>query len=526
MRGVLKTLLAAVMLMPVLTAPAATPSKPNIIIIYGDDVGFGDLPCYGGSRLQTPNVDRLARAGLRFVNGYATSATCTPSRFSILTGEYAFRKNGSGVLPGDAALLIPPSSMTTPAILQRAGYTTAAIGKWHLGLGARRGAQDWNGELKPGPLEVGFDHCFIIPATPDRVPCVYVQEHHVFNLDPSDPIQVSYRGPLPGEVTYKTIDPAKLKMISGDPGHRDAVINGLGRIGYMTGGMSALWKDDDIEEVLAKQAVNFIEKEKDHLFFLYYASHDVHVPRVPNERFAGQTGMGPRGDELAEFDWAVGQILSTLDRLKLTDNTLVILSSDNGPVLNDGYKDDAKQKLGDHQPAGNLRAGKYSIFDGGTRVPFIVCWPGKVQPGVSKALVSQVDLAASFAALTGQKLGPDDAPDSQDELPALLGQSPTGRESLMEFDQRYELALRAGDWKYVLPGQTVDGLGPHTRVKIPEPGFLFNLANDPGEKTNLAGEYSERTADMAARLSKLEAHIPRRAAAASALTNNVDSGDD
>ena len=528
MRINFKIWLAVALFLPIPTFSAESSCKPNIIIIYGDDVGYGDLPCYGGSRLQTPNVDRLAHNGLRFVNGYATSATCTPSRFSILTGEYAFRQKGSGVLPGDAALLIPPGSLTTPAILQRAGYTTAAIGKWHLGIGAKAGAQDWNGELKPGPLEVGFDHCFIIPATPDRVPCVYVQDHHVFNLNPSDPIQVSYRGPLPDEVTYQTIDPAKLKMTSGDRGHRDAVINGIGRIGYMTGGKSALWKDDDIEEVLAKQAVSFIEKEKEHPFFLYYASHDIHVPRVPNERFVGQTGMGPRGDELAEFDWAVGQILSTLDRLRLTDNTLVILSSDNGPVLNDGYEDNAKQKLGGHKPAGNLRAGKYSIFDGGTRVPFIVCWPGRVQPGVSKALVSQVDLAASFAALTGQKLGPDDAPDSQNELPALLGQTSTGRDSLVEYTQTgsAKRALRAGDWKYVLPGQTVDGLGPHTQVKIPAPGFLFDLANDPGEKTNLAGAYPGKTAIFSNQLSKLASQFPHRPNAASAVTNNVDNGDD
>ncbi len=515
MNKILPLPLAAALLCPVLPGLAAAP-KPNIVIIYGDDIGFGDLQCYGGSRVRTPNVDRLAREGLRFVNGYATSATCTPSRFSILTGEYAFRRKGSGVLPGDAALLIEPGSMTLPAILRRAGYATAAIGKWHLGLGAKRGAQDWNGVIKPGPLEVGFNHCFIIPATPDRVPCVYVQDHRVFNLDPSDPIHVSYRHALPGEVTYKTMDHRELVMTS-SAGHNNAVINGIGRIGYMTGGKAALWKDDEIEEVLAKQAVNFIESERNHPFFLYYASHDIHVPRVPNKRFVGRTGMGPRGDELAEFDWAVGQILKTLDRLKLTDNTLVILSSDNGPVLDDGYNDQANQLLGNHKPAGPLRAGKYSIFDGGTRVPFIVCWPGKVKPGVSQALVSQVDLAASFAALTGQRLGAGDCPDSQDVLPALLGQSPTGRQSLVEWDQGREKALRAGDWKFVLPGRTCDGLGPWKRVKIPAPGFLFNLADDPGEKTNLANTHPHKAAALAARLSEIDSQFPRHADPAAGL---------
>lgn len=501
--------LAAALLLPVFSTLAAAPQKPNIVLIYADDLGFGDLQCYGGSHVQTPNVNRLAQEGVRFVNGYATSATCTPSRFSILTGEYAFRQRGTGILPGDAALLIKPGSATTPAILQRAGYTTAAIGKWHLGIGSKTGAQDWNGELKPGPLEVGFDYCFIIPATPDRVPCVYVQDHRVFNLDPADPIAVSYRHPLPGEVTYKTIDHSQLEMTS-SAGHNQAVINGIGRIGYMTGGKAALWKDNEIETVLAKQAVDFIEKEKDHPFFIYYASHDIHVPHVPNEKFVGKTGMGPRGDQIAEFDWAVGQILDTLDRLKLTDNTLVILSSDNGPVLDDGYNDQANELVGDHKPAGPLRGGKYSIFDGGTRVPLIVRWPGHTKPGVSSALFSQVDLAATFAALTGQTLGPGDAPDSLNELPALLGQSETGRASLVEYDQGRERALRAGDWKFILPGQTIDGLGPWRDVKIPAPGFLFNLADDIGETNNLAPANPSRIATMTTSLSAITDKAPAR----------------
>lgn len=485
-----------------LALSAATPQKPNIVLIYADDIGYGDLQCYGGSRVQMPNVDRLAADGLRFVNGYATSATCTPSRFSILTGEYAFRQQGTGILPGNAPLIIPPGSTTLPAILQRAGYTTAAIGKWHLGLGSKTEPLDWNGEIKPGPLEVGFDHCFILPATPDRVPCVYVQDHRVFNLDPADPIRVSYQHPLPGEVTYKTIDHRQLKMIS-NAGHNNAVINGIGRIGYMTGGTAALWKDDEMETTLAKQAVDFIEKEKEHPFFLYYASHDIHVPRVPGKRFVGQTGMGPRGDQLAEFDWAVGQILQTLDRLKLTDNTLVILSSDNGPVLDDGYDDQANELLGDHQPAGPLRGGKYSIFDGGTRVPLIVRWPGQVNPGVSQALVSQVDFAASFAALTGQKLAAGDCVDSENLLPVLLGHSDKGRASLVEYDQRRERALRDGDWKFIPPGSTMDGLGPWRGVKILPPGSLYNLADDPGETNNLAASHAEKLQELHGRLTEV-----------------------
>lgn len=490
--------------LPLLAATTDARSRPNIVLINADDLGYGDLGCYGATRVKTPNVDKLAAESLRFTDGYATSATCTPSRFSLLTGEYAFRQQGTGILPGDAPLIIPPGSRTLPAILQQAGYVTAAIGKWHLGLGTGKTELDWNGDIQPGPLEVGFNHCFILPATPDRVPCVYVQDHRVFNLDPNDPIRVSYRHPLPGEVTYKTIDHRELKMVS-NAGHNNAVINGIGRIGYMTGGKSALWKDDEMEEVLSTRAVKFIEAEKDHPFFLYYASHDIHVPRVPNKRFAGKTGMGPRGDQIAEFDWAVGRILNALDRLKLADNTLVILTSDNGPVLDDGYNDEANELLGNHRPAGPLRGGKYSIFDGGTRVPLIVRWPGVVQPGVSRALVCQVDFAASFAALTGQKLGANEARDSENQLPTLLGESSVGRAGLVEYDQRREKALREGDWKYILPGETMDGLGPWRGVKIPAPGFLFNLASDPGETNNLAAAHPERMSALTARLAAVAA---------------------
>ena len=197
---------------------------PNIIIIYADDIGYGDLGCYGAKAVKTPNVDRLAKEGLRFMTGYCSSATCTPSRFSLMTGEYAFRQPGTGILPGDAALIIQPGRDTLPAVLKRAGYTTAAIGKWHLGLGEKGCKINWNGEIKPGPLEVGFDNCFIIPATPDRVPCVYVQNHRVFHLDPADPLQVSYQKPFPGEPTGRT-EHNSLKQDTKD--HLGAVLNGI-----------------------------------------------------------------------------------------------------------------------------------------------------------------------------------------------------------------------------------------------------------------------------------------------------------
>ena len=228
----------------------------------------------------------------------------------MLTGEYAFRQKGTGILPGDAKLIIEPGRPTLASMLKSAGYKTGVVGKWHLGLGA--GVIDWNGEIKPGPNEIGFDESFIMAATGDRVPCVYVRNHRIENLDPADPIQVSYQNPFPGEADGVR-DRASLKM-DWSHGHNQAVVNGVGRIGYMSGGRKARWTDETMAETFAKEAVAFIGRSKDQPFFLYFATHDVHVPRIVNPRFAGKTTMGPRGDAIAEFDWQVGQVLDAIER--------------------------------------------------------------------------------------------------------------------------------------------------------------------------------------------------------------------
>ena len=468
-----------------LMAVATPAAPPNIVLIYADDLGFGDVGCNGARPGLTPNVDRLARAGLNFTDAHCTSATCTPSRYALLTGEYPWRKRGTGVLPGDARLIVAPGRATLAGVLKAAGYRTGVVGKWHLGLGEE--ALDWNGEIKPGPLEVGFDESFIMAATGDRVPCVYVKDRRVVGLDPADPIEVRYDRPILGEPTGRA-NPDLLRLHPSH-GHDMAIVDGISRIGYMKGGKSARWKDEDMADTFTREAVAFLDRNRaTGPFFLYFATHDVHVPRVPHPRFVGKSGMGPRGDAIVEFDWSVGEILRALDRNGLAENTLVLLTSDNGPVIDDGYRDDAAAKLGDHKPAGPYRGGKYSKFEGGTRVPFLVRWPARVKPGTSNALMSQVDFLATFAALVGAPRPGPTAPDSRDHLAALLGDVIAGRESLIE--QGGGLAVRRGKWKFI-PGSNGPRKSPATDTELgndPSPQ-LYDLEADPGETRNLAGDH-------------------------------------
>lgn len=475
---------------------AQAPSKPNIVLIYADDVGFGDISANGATKIKTPNIDKIARQGLRFTNAHASSSTCTPSRFSMLTGWYAWRRQGTNIAPGDAALIIPADITTLPGMLQKAGYKTAAIGKWHLGLGPA-GGPNWNGDIKPGPLEIGFNYCFIMPATGDRVPCVYLENHRIVDLDAADPVQVSYKQKVGNDPTGKE-NPELLKM-KPSHGHDNTIVNGISRIGWMSGAKKARWIDEDLADVLTGRAINFIEKEKSHPFFVYLATHDVHVPRVPNARFAGKSGMGARGDAILQLDWTVGEILKTLDRLKIANNTLLIFTSDNGPVLDDGYQDEAVTKLNGHTPAGPLRGGKYSAFDAGTRVPLLIRWPGKIKPAtVSDALTSQLDFYASFARLTGHKITRNNAPDSYDALDVLLGKSKMNRINLVEHALNGTLSLIKGDWKYIEPSKGPK-LMKETNIEsgyAPKPQ-LYNLKTDIGETKNVASDNASQVAEMA-----------------------------
>lgn len=484
------------------TEEAVAKTQPNVIIILADDIGYGDLGFNGEKTIQTPNADRLASQGIRFTDAHAVAATSTPSRYSLLTGQYAWRRNDTGIATGDAGMVIRPEQTTLADLFHDSGYTTGAVGKWHLGLGDKAGSQDWNGFITPGPKDIGFDYSYIMAATGDRVPCVYVENQRIANLDPNDPIEVSYKEPFPDEPLGKD-HPELLTVLkpSLNHGHDMAIVNGISRIGYMKGGKSALWVDENIADSITNKAVRFIENNKDNPFFLYFATNDIHVPRVPHPRFVGSTSMGARGDAIMEFDWSVGQILETLDRLGLTENTLIILTSDNGPVVDDGYADKAVELLGDHRPWGDFRGGKYSCFEAGTRIPFIVSWPAQIKPAVSDALVSQIDLFASFAGLLDQSIPENVAPDSRNQLDVLTGKTSQGRDYIIE--QAGSLSVSTADWKYISPN---DG-SPYNALTNTELGNnkdpqLYNLKQDIGEKINLAAQEPEKLAELKAILEK------------------------
>lgn len=461
--------------------------KPNVIVIMADDVGYGDLSCNGGNTVRTPNVERLANSGMRFTDAHSVAATSTPSRYSFLTGHYSWRREDTGIAPGDAGMIIRPEQFTVADLFEDNGYATCAIGKWHLGIGDKTGEQNWNEKITPNLADIGFSHSYIMAATADRVPCVYIENGKVANYDASAPIEVDYNKPFPGVPTGKD-NPELLYNLKPSHGHDQAIVNGISRIGYMKGGGKALWKDEFIADSIVSHAVEFIKSHKDKPFFLYCATNDIHVPRFPNERFRGKSGMGYRGDAILQFDWTVGQLLDVLDELGLTEKTLVVLTSDNGPVVDDGYKDRAVELLGDHRPWGPYRGSKYSNFEAGTRIPFIVSWPGKVKKGVSSALISQIDFLGTMAEMLGTTLNAEQKKDSKGYLTSWLGKSKKGRDYVVE--SAGALSVSDGEWKYITPNNK-RAFNTNTSVETGNyPSVqLYNLKNDLGEKHNVADQH-------------------------------------
>jgi len=467
--------------------------RPNIVFILADDLGYGDLSCYGAEKIRTPNIDTLANQGVSFTDAHSECSTCSPTRYGLLTGRYCWRTwLKYSALSTSAPLLIEEGRMTVASLLKSAGYSTSIVGKWHLGFGreddfaenrkgppnyweTRHGGPNWNGELKPGPLEVGFDHAYVIPVANSFPPYVIVENHHVEGLRKDSPI---------GKLESKNN-------------------------GRMEGGEGARWKDEELVDKMTSKLVSQLEgfTKKKEPFFLYYAPHQPHWPHRPNARFKGTSQVGAYGDVIQELDWSVGQLLNTLDRLGLTENTLVIFSSDNGP---DGF---GRPRNG-HWPRGRvMRGGKGDIPEGGHRIPFLARWPGKIKPGTRSAeTICLTDMLATFAGLTGKSLPPGAGPDSYNVLPALLGRKLPDPERLLVMCSggMGALSIRAGKWKFI------DGQGdcgyreftskrPHPAPKPGDPpGQLYNLEKDLGETTNLYTQYPEIVQQLKQLLEKIK----------------------
>ncbi len=492
---------------------AAQPSasRPNVILLVADDLGYGDLSCYGATRVSTPHVDRLAENGVRFTDAHACASTSTPSRYALLTGEYPFRRKGTDVAAGNAGMIVRPEQYTVADAFKQAGYTTGAIGKWHLGLGDRTAGQDWNGKLDKDLADIGFDYHYIMAATADRVPCVFIENGRVANYDASAPIEVSYRQNFEGEPTGRT-NPELLTKLRPSHGHDHSIVNGISRIGYMRGGGKALWEDENIADSITDRAKRFIERNAAGPFFLYLCTNDIHVPRYPHDRFRGKSPMGLRGDAILQFDWTVGEITATLQRLGLADNTLIILTSDNGPVLDDGYDDRAEELVGNHRAAGPWRGGKYSAFEAGNTVPFIVSWPDGVQRrGESDALVSQIDCLASLAALIGTPVAENAAPDSRNQLDTWLGRSDAPCPFAVSMAANHTLSVRTEAWKFIEPrgGEAVISWGPKIETGYSSVPQLYDMQRAGDERQNVAEELPGTVEQFGALVKRLRSGLQR-----------------
>ncbi|MCK4998411.1 MAG: sulfatase-like hydrolase/transferase, partial [Anaerohalosphaera sp.] len=418
-----------------LSFKASGKSKPNIIIINADDLGYGDLGCYGATKVKTPNIDSLAKQGRIFTDAHSASAVCSPSRYGLLTGQYPLRRNLWGPIGTSQPLAIDTKLLTLGGLMQDAGYDTACIGKWHLGFGKEK--TNWNGDLKPGPLELGFDYYFGLPMVNSGPPFVYVENHRVVGLDPADPF-------VEGKESVTQKWPAK---------------GGYKRIG---GARKAheLYKDEEVGTTFKDKAIEWMEQRSGTKpkkpFFLYMATSNIHHPFTPAPQFKGTSKCGLYGDFIHELDWMVGEILTAVEKMDQTDNTLIIFTSDNGGMLNHGGQD--AWRAG-HRLNGNLLGFKFGVWEGGHRIPLIAKWPGKI-PANSKSghLLSHIDLMATFAAIVNRPLKNGEGIDSINQLETLTGTpgSPVREQLVLSPNSPSHLAIRKGKWVYI-PAQNEGG---------------------------------------------------------------------
>ena len=501
-----------------LSATASAEEKPpNVVFIFADDLGYGDLSCYGATKVQTPNIDKLATEGRRFTDAHSASAVCTPSRYGLLTGEYPFRgKGGAGIwgpCSHSQSLLIDTDKLTLGQLFKDKGYATAAIGKWHLGFG--EGKTNWNKPLRPGPQDLGFDYFFGVPKVNSGFPYVYVENDSIVGYDPNDPI--TFAAPYSKTTTYP--EAAGKKTVNKVGGAKKA---------------HAIYDDEKTGTLLTKKAVSWIEKNKEEPFFLYFPTTNIHHPFTPAPQFKGTSQAGLYGDFIHEFDWMVGELVKCLDKNGLTENTLFIVTSDNGGMFNRGGQDAFKDG---HRINADLLGFKFGVWEGGHRVPFIAKWPGKIEENtVSDQLISNVDMLATFAALTGQTVEEKQLADSINVLPALIDEPSTPlRESLVLCPNKpSHLSLRKNKWLYI-PAQGSGGFkgkpGSHGAggpasishvgnensdiengkiKKDAPPAQLYDLEADVNQTKNLYHEHPEVVKELAAELKTIR---PKRSAA-------------
>lgn len=462
---------------------------PNVIFVMADDIGYGDLGCYGTNRIKTPAIDKLVEQGVRFTQAYAPAATSSPSRYVLLTGEYAWRK-GVSILPADAHLCIDENTYTLPRMFKDKGYTTGLIGKWHLGLGSKNKEVDFNASIEHSPLSVGFDYAYYFPATNDQVPCIYIENDRVVNLRADQPIRISYSQNISSDPTGKEY-PELLTMNELTGYHNGTIINGVSRIGYMSGGEDARWDDKTMAEHLLGKTIDFIKENKDKPFFLYYAPHNAHEPRIPSKQFRGKSKAGIYGDVIEEFDYCINRLVKALKDNGLYEDTILIITSDNGPMVKEGYDDGALENLNGHDPYNQLRGEKYSLHEGGTRVPFVCSWPARIKKGfIQEQPFTYLDMLVTFSGMIGSHLSSQNRNDSRDASELFFSEKAAPyRKYILTQNNNGEIAIRYGDWKYI----------PAYGNKEDE---LYNLKYDRSELHNMKTACPEIVEEMQIKVQK------------------------
>lgn len=439
-------------------------AKPNIVLFMADDFGSGCINAYGAPEklVQTPHLNRLAESGMRFTNANTPASVCSPTRYALLTGRYAWR--GSlpfGVVNVFDPLVVETDRMTLPKYLKGVGYSTAQIGKWHLGYGDRTPAV-FTEKLSPGPNDIGFDYHFGLPQNLDDMLRVWIENDGVYGLR-----------------SKKTS--AYAKCFYGKP--------------YL--GFDAPQRNrEEASEFLTERAVQWLERqEKDKPFFLYFASPATHHPIVPSERMRGKSGCGAYGDFIQDVDWSFGQLIQTLEKMGVMDNTIIMFTADNGSdIPGDETRPEGQAVTAGLSPNSIYRGDKHTIYEGGGRVPLMVRWDGKVKPGlVSDRMVSIADIFATAADMVnGRLVSVPDAEDSSSFALTLLGKKQEPRNPMVGTNAAGIQSIRSGDWKYT-DGIFPDAAPDHLRKAFRKEAVatLYNLEKDPSEEENVIDEYPE-----------------------------------